>query len=90
MKRAVQQTLIRYTKPTLLKGGIIYNFSHPELSDSEELKANSNKGVSNQNHGSNPMAPGGCEDKPRGIAKCSRDESSAKKRREDQPPPARR
>ena len=37
MKRVLQQTLIDYTKPTLIKEGIReYNISHPELSDSEE------------------------------------------------------
>ena len=57
MKRAVQLILIEYTKPTLLKGGISeYNFSHPELSDSEDVKDNTNNGISNQNPGSNPVA----------------------------------
>ena len=38
LKRAVQQTRIKYTKPTLFKDGIReYNFSHPELSDSEGM-----------------------------------------------------
>ena len=41
MNKAVQQTLIDYTKPVLAKEGIKeYNLSHPELSDSEERKAN--------------------------------------------------
>ena len=43
MNKAVQQTLIDYTEPVLAKEGIKgYNFPHPELSDSEERKANSN------------------------------------------------
>ena len=42
MNKAVQQTLIDFTKPTLAKEGIVeYNLSHPELSDSEERKDNS-------------------------------------------------
>ena len=39
MKRAMQQTLIEFTKPSVLNGGIRgYNFSHPVLSDTEEEK----------------------------------------------------
>ena len=66
MKKAVQHTLIDFTKPTLIKEGILeYNFSHPQPSDTEheheETKDNSDKGVSNKNPGSNfaPCSRGG-------------------------------
>ena len=41
----------------MLKGGIrVCNFSHPELSDSEEGKDNYKHGVGNQNSRFNPVA----------------------------------
>ena len=70
----------------LPKGGIReYNFTHHELSDSEDVKDNSNNGVSNQNPGSNPVAKRGRAGRPRGISKRSQDESLGQKKREDQP-----
>ena len=83
MKRAVQQTLIEFTKTTLLKGGIReYNFSHPELSDTEERKYNSDKGVISQNPGPYPVVTGGRGGRLRGISKRPRDESPDKRRKE--------
>ena len=72
MKRAMQQTLIEFTKPSVLNGGIRgYNFSHPVVSDTEDEKTNSNIGESSQNPGSNPVAPRGRGGRPRGISKHS-------------------
>ena len=77
MKKAVQQTLIDFTKPTLIKEGILeYNFSNPEPSNSEpeERKDNPHKGARNKNAGSN-SAPLGRGGRPKGISKRLQDES---------------
>ena len=67
MNKAVQQTLIDYTNPTLAMEGILeYKFSHPELSDSEERKDNSDNGADSPNPGSDPVATLGREGRPRG------------------------
>ena len=88
MNKPVQQTLIDYTKPTLAKERILeYKFSHPELSDSEERKDNSDNGAGSENPGSSPVATHGHGGRPRCIFKHLRDEnSSEKKRKQDQPP----
>ena len=50
LETTVQQTLIEFTKPSVLDGGIAeYDFSHPVLTDTEEEKSNSNIGDQNQN-----------------------------------------
>ena len=68
MKRAVQQTLIEFTKTSVLNRGISeYNFSYPALSDTEEEKNNSNIGDHSQNPGSNPVATHGCGGRTRGT-----------------------
>ena len=60
MKRAVQQTLTKFTKTSVLNGGISkYNFSYPALSDTEEEKDDSKIGENGHNPGSNPMATRG-------------------------------
>ena len=77
----VQQTLIEFTKPSVLDKDIgEYNFSFPELSDSEEKKKNSNSGDHSQNPGSNSEATRGQEGKPRGNSKRSQEVSLSKKK----------
>ena len=89
LKRAVQQTLIEFTKPFVLDGGIEeYNFSHPVLSDTEEGKNNSNICESNQNPGSDPVATLGRGGRLRGTSKCSREVSTSN--HTNQPPLAQR
>ena len=84
MKRAVQQTLIEFTKPSVLNRGIReYNFSHPVLSDTEEEKKNNcNIGESSRIPGSNHVAPLGCGGISKGTSKRSREESRSQQRRE--------
>ena len=61
MNRAVQQTLIEFTKPSLHNGGKReYKFLHPALSDTEKERTYSNNGESSQNPGSNLVATCGC------------------------------
>ena len=70
MNKAVDQTLIDYTKPILAKEGILeYIFSHPELSDSKERKDDLDNGADSQNPESNPMATRSRGGRPRGISK---------------------
>ena len=74
MKRAVQQTLIEFSKASVLDGGVEeYNFSYPVFYDAEEEKSNSNVGERSQNPGYNFVATRGRGGKLRGTSKRSRE-----------------